>query len=207
MRARTLSKDHLMRKPHLLLLLCALAFTLAVALLKPLPSRADAGDVAPLPDPGPTSTDPVIPQLPVVHAKPVRRPAAVLHRAALQIPLGDKIVKYAKHLVGVRYVWGGTSPASGFDCSGFVRYVYGHFGYRLTHSSFAQFTDGTRVSRKGLKPGDLVFFDGLGHVGIYVGHDKFIHAPHTGTRVRIETLSGWYASRFDGARRLAAWRP
>ena len=55
-----------------------------------------------------------------------------------------------------------------------------------------------------MKPGDLVFFDGEGHVGIYVGHGRFIHAPHTGTVVRISTMAGWYASRFDGARRLAS---
>ena len=194
-----------MRKVHLLILLCALALMFGVALLKPLPSRADPGDLTPTPDPTPTNTDPIVPQLPVVHATPVRRPAAVLHRA-LRIPLGDKVVKYAKHLLGVRYVYGGSSPASGFDCSGFVRYVYGHFGVRLAHSSFAQFTSGLKVSRGALHPGDLVFFDGEGHVGIYVGHNRFIHAPHSGTRVRIEQFGGWYSSRFDGARRLVRWK-
>jgi len=191
-----------MRNPRLLLVLCALALALAVALLKPLPSRADSGDVAPALDPTPTNTDPIVPPLPVVHAARVRKPASVVRRA-LHIPLGDKVVKYAKHLVGVRYVYGGSSPASGFDCSGLVRYVYGHFGVRLAHSSFAQFASGLRVGHGGLKPGDLVFFDGLGHVGIYVGSGRFIHAPHSGSRVRIESLNGWYSSRFDGARRLA----
>jgi cell wall-associated NlpC family hydrolase len=190
-----------MRNLRLLLLLCSLAFALAVVLVKPLPSRADPGDATPLsPDPTPTSTDPVVPQLPVVKA--VRRPAAVVHKV-LRVPLGDKVVKYAKHFLGVRYVYGGSSPGSGFDCSGFVRYVYGHFGVRLAHSSYAQFGSGFRVRRGGLKPGDLVFFHGLGHVGIYVGHNKFIHAPHSGSRVRIESLAGWYSSRLDGARRLA----
>jgi len=193
-----------MRQLHVFILLCALALTLGIALVKPLPGRADTGELPPTPDPSPTSTDPIIPRLPVVHAKPVRKIAAVRHRA-LHIPIGDKVVKYAKHLLGVRYVYGGSSPASGFDCSGFVRYVYGHFGVRLAHSSFAQFTDGRRVSRGGLKPGDLVFFHGLGHVGIYIGHGKFIHAPHTGARVRIEPLGGWYSSRLDGARRLVRW--
>jgi cell wall-associated NlpC family hydrolase len=190
-----------MRNLRLLLLLCSLAFALAVVLVKPLPSRADPGDATPLtPDPAPTSTDPIVPQLPVVKA--VRRPAAVVHKA-LRLPLGDKVVKYAKHFLGVRYVYGGSTPGSGFDCSGFVRYVYGHFGVRLAHSSYAQFGSGFRVRRGGLKPGDLVFFHGLGHVGIYVGHNKFIHAPHSGSRVRIESLAGWYSSRLDGARRLA----
>jgi cell wall-associated NlpC family hydrolase len=193
-----------MRQVHLFILLCALALTLGVALVKPLPGRADSGELPPTPDPNPASTDPIIPQLPVVHAKPVRKIAAVRHRA-LHIPLGDKVVKYAKHLLGARYVYGGSSPASGFDCSGFVRYVYGHFGVRLAHSSYAQFSDGRRVSRGRLKPGDLVFFHGLGHVGIYVGHGRFIHAPHSGARVRIEPLGGWYSSRLDGARRLVRW--
>jgi cell wall-associated NlpC family hydrolase len=194
-----------MRKLRLLLVLCSLAFALALALLKPLPGRADSGDVAPAPDPNPANADPIVPQLPVVHAAPVRKPAAVAHRA-LRLPLGDKVVKYAKHLLGVRYVYGGGSPAAGFDCSGFVRYVYGHFGVRLAHSSFAQFGSGLRVGRGALEPGDLVFFHGLGHVGIYIGHGRFIHAPHSGSRVRIESLGGWYSSRFDGARRLAGRR-
>ena len=194
-----------MRKPRLLLVLCALTFAFAVALLKPLPSRADAGDPAPSPDPNPTNTDPVVPPLPVVHATPLRKPAAVVHRA-LRLPLGAKVAQFAKHLLGVRYVYGGSSPASGFDCSGLVRYVYGHFGVQLAHSSFAQFTNGFRIGRGALKPGDLVFFHGLGHVGIYIGNGRFIHAPHTGTRVRIERLAGWYSGDFDGARRLAAAR-
>jgi cell wall-associated NlpC family hydrolase len=113
-----------------------------------------------------------------------------------------KLVKFARHLLGVRYVYGGTSPGSGFDCSGFTRFVYAHFGISLPHYSGAQFDLGKRVSRAGLRPGDLLFFDGLGHVGIYVGHGDFIHAPHTGTRVSITPLSGWYSARYDGARRL-----
>jgi cell wall-associated NlpC family hydrolase len=195
-----------MRNLRTLLLLCSLVLALGVVLVRPLPSRADPGDVPPpSPDPTPTNTDPIVPQLPVVKAPAVRRPASVV-RKALHVPLGDKVVKYAKHFLGVRYVYGGSSPRSGFDCSGFVRYVYGHFGVRLSHSSYAQFGSGFRVRRGGLKPGDLVFFHGLGHVGIYVGHNTFIHAPHTGSRVRIESLGGWYSSRLDGARRLAGAR-
>jgi cell wall-associated NlpC family hydrolase len=193
-----------MRKTRLLLVLCALAFTLAVALAKPLPSRADPGDPPAVPpDPTPSNTDPIVPPLPVVSVKPKasRRPASVLHRA-LHVPLGDKVVKYAKHFLGVRYVYGGSSPRSGFDCSGFVRYVYAHFGISLAHSSFAQFRSGVRVTRGGLKPGDLVFFNGVGHVGIYIGSGRFIHAPHTGTRVQIQPLGGWYSGDYDGARRI-----
>jgi murein DD-endopeptidase len=195
-----------MRNLRLLLLLCSLVLALGVVLVKPLPSRADPGDATPpSPDPAPTNADPIVPQLPVVKAAPFRKTASVVHKA-LRVPLGDKAATYAKRFLGVRYVYGGSSPRSGFDCSGLVRYVYGHFGVRLAHSSYAQFGSGFRVRRGGLKPGDLVFFHGLGHVGIYIGHNKFIHAPHSGTRVRIESLGGWYSGSLDGARRLAGAR-
>jgi peptidoglycan DL-endopeptidase CwlO len=111
-----------------------------------------------------------------------------------------KIVRFARRYLGVRYVYGGATPASGFDCSGFTRYVYAHFGIDLPHYSGAQFQIGRRVSRAGLRPGDLVFFDGLGHVGLYIGGGRFIHAPHTGTRVSIDTLT--HHGRYDGARRF-----
>ena len=112
------------------------------------------------------------------------------------------IARFARQFVGARYSYGGTSPAGGFDCSGFTRFVYAHFGIELPHSSWAQFDLGRRVGRAGLRPGDLLFFDGVGHVGLYVGHGLFIHAPHSGTRVSIDPLSGWYAGSYDGARRL-----
>lgn len=112
------------------------------------------------------------------------------------------IVRFARHFLGVRYVYGGTSPASGFDCSGFTRFVYGHFGFALPHYSGAQWGLGHPVSRAGLRPGDLVFFSGLGHVGLYIGGGRFIHAPHTGTSVEIDSLSGSYGAGYDGARRI-----
>jgi peptidoglycan DL-endopeptidase CwlO len=111
-----------------------------------------------------------------------------------------KVVRFARHFLGVRYVWGGTSPRYGFDCSGFTRYVYAHFGVSLPHYSGAQFYRGRRVSRRGLRPGDLVFFNGLGHVGLYIGGGRFIHAPHTGAVVQVATLSSH--SGYVGARRL-----
>ena len=123
----------------------------------------------------------------------VSHATAVAHEQA-------RVVKFARRYLGVRYVYGGTSPATGFDCSGFTRFVYAHFGIDLPHYSGAQFARGRRVSRAGLRPGDLVFFDGLGHVGLYVGGGRFIHAPHTGARVSIDTLS-WHG-RYVGARRL-----
>jgi cell wall-associated NlpC family hydrolase len=115
--------------------------------------------------------------------------------------LGGQAVAIAEQYLGVPYVWGGASP-SGFDCSGLVMYVYGRLGVSLPHNAAAQYSVGTPVPRDALEPGDLVFFDGLGHVGIYVGGGSFIHAPHTGTVVQISSLSGWYSSGYVGARRI-----
>jgi cell wall-associated NlpC family hydrolase len=113
-----------------------------------------------------------------------------------------RVVGFARRLLGIPYVYGGVSPRTGFDCSGFTRFVYAHFGISLPHYSGSQFGMGRSVSRASLRPGDLVFFDGLGHVGIYIGGQRFIHAPHSGTRVTVASLDGWYSSRYDGARRL-----
>jgi cell wall-associated NlpC family hydrolase len=124
------------------------------------------------------------------------------HAATRAGVTGERAVHFARRLLCVPYRWGGTSPRSGFDCSGFVRYVFEHFGIDLPHSSYAQFGAGRRVPRRALRPGDLVFFDGLGHVGLYVGSGRFIHAPHSGTRVSIDRLGGWYGAGYDGARRL-----
>jgi peptidoglycan DL-endopeptidase CwlO len=116
-------------------------------------------------------------------------------------PSHGGVVGIAMQYLGTPYVWGGASP-SGFDCSGFVMYVFAQVGISLPHSSYAQYGYGSPVSLSQLQPGDLVFFDGLGHVGIYVGGGSFIHAPHTGDVVKISSLSGWYASTFVGGRRL-----
>jgi cell wall-associated NlpC family hydrolase len=111
------------------------------------------------------------------------------------------VVGVAMRYLGTPYVWGGASP-SGFDCSGLVMYAFAQVGVSLPHSSYAQWGMGVPVSRDQLQPGDLVFFDGLGHVGIYVGGGSFIHAPHTGDVVKISSLSGWYADTYVGARRI-----
>lgn len=117
--------------------------------------------------------------------------------------VGERAVLFARRLLGVPYRWGGDSPSTGFDCSGFVRFVYARFGLRLPHSSYADFGLGTRVARGSLEPGDLVFFDSVGHVGMYIGGGRFIHAPHSGTAVQVTSLSEpWYRSSYDGARRL-----
>jgi len=131
--------------------------------------------------------------------------SARAQRATRQSALGVRAVLFARHLVGVPYRWGGTSPSTGFDCSGFVQFVYRHYGIHLPRTTYSQFDTGRRVSRSALRPGDLVFFDGVGHVGMYVGGGRFIHAPHSGTSVQISSLSdSWYAATFDGARRLFA---
>jgi cell wall-associated NlpC family hydrolase len=112
------------------------------------------------------------------------------------------VVGIAMQYLGVPYVWGGASP-SGFDCSGFVMFVYAQMGISLPHLAAAQFNYGTPISSDQLEPGDLVFFDGLGHVGIYIGGGQFIHAPHTGDVVKISSLGeSWYSATFVGARRL-----
>jgi peptidoglycan DL-endopeptidase CwlO len=116
-------------------------------------------------------------------------------------PSHGGVVGIAEQYLGTPYVWGGASP-SGFDCSGFTMYVYAQVGISLPHNAAAQYGYGSPVSRGNLAPGDLVFFDGLGHVGIYVGGNSFIHAPHTGDVVKISSLTGWYASTYVGARRL-----
>ena len=108
----------------------------------------------------------------------------------------------ALQFIGVPYLWGGSTP-SGFDCSGLVTYSYAQLGIQLPHSAADQYGFGVAVPRDQLQPGDLVFFDGLDHVGIYIGNNELVNAPHTGTFVRIDRLSEpWYANRYVGARRI-----
>jgi cell wall-associated NlpC family hydrolase len=111
------------------------------------------------------------------------------------------VVGIAMQYLGVPYVWGGASPR-GFDCSGLVMYVFAQIGVSLPHSSYAQFGMGSPVGIGELQPGDIVFFAGASHEGIYIGGGQFIHAPHTGDVVKISSLSGWYSSTFSGGRRV-----
>jgi peptidoglycan DL-endopeptidase CwlO len=112
------------------------------------------------------------------------------------------VVGIAMQYLGTPYQWGGASPSTGFDCSGFVMYVFAQVGVSLPHNAAMQYGYGSPVSRENLQPGDLVFFDGLGHDGIYIGGNQFIHSPHTGDVVKISTITGWYADTYVGARRL-----
>ncbi len=115
------------------------------------------------------------------------------------------IVSLAMQYLGIPYKWGGASPATGFDCSGLVQYVYAQVGISLPHYTVSQwnYPGAVPVPKNQLRPGDLVFFNGLDHVGIYIGYGDFIDAPHTGANVEIDSLSEpWFASRYDGARRI-----
>jgi peptidoglycan DL-endopeptidase CwlO len=138
--------------------------------------------------PPPTST--TAPPTTTVSAPPP--PTTAGHPAAASIALG---------YLGVPYQWGGATPA-GFDCSGLVMYVFAQLGVQLPHYAAAQYQLGSPVSRADLQPGDLVFFDSLNHVGIWLGGNQFIDAPQTGDVVKIETLSDWYAKNYVGARRI-----
>lgn len=118
--------------------------------------------------------------------------------------LGERAATIALRAVGVPYRWGGASPASGFDCSGLVYWAYGRLGVELPHSSYALFDRGRRVARSRMRPGDLLFFSGLGHVGLYVGGGRMVHAPQSGRRVEVVALGrSNYGERLVAARRIS----
>jgi len=180
-----------MRPIRLLILLLAIALALVLTLMRPLQSRAGRGQAG------------KAVAMKMADLVPLRR-RHLMSVPAASVPgtLGARVVSYARHFLGVHYSWGGTSPRTGFDCSGLVRYVYAHFGIALPHSSWADLERGHRVSRGGLRPGDLVFFAGASHVGIYAGGGRFIDAPHSGAVVQITTMHGWYGASYYGARRV-----
>jgi cell wall-associated NlpC family hydrolase len=134
-------------------------------------------------------------------ALPVAPASVPSTSSPVAVPSRGNVVSIAMQYLGVPYVWGGASP-SGFDCSGFTMYVYAQIGVSLPHYTGAQYAMGVAVPRDQLQPGDLVFFDGLGHEGMYIGNNQFIHAPHTGDVVKISSIAGWYASTYVGARRV-----
>lgn len=120
---------------------------------------------------------------------------------------GDVVVG-ALNMIGVRYRWGGNTPDSGLDCSGFVRYVFQDtLGMALPRRAEEMSRVGEKVRMSELKPGDLVFFNTMrrtfSHVGIYIGDNKFVHSPSTGSTIRVDDLdSGYWEKRFTGARRV-----
>jgi cell wall-associated NlpC family hydrolase len=125
------------------------------------------------------------------------------HHAPIKPTLGQRAVKVALRAVGTPYSWGGVSPSSGFDCSGLVYWAYGRLGISVPHSSYALYNVGRRVPRSRLRAGDILFFSGLGHVGIYVGRGRMVHAPQSGEDVKIVSLRGSnYGMRLVAARRL-----
>lgn len=114
----------------------------------------------------------------------------------------SRVVSTALKYVGTPYARGGSSPA-GFDCSGFVMFVYHRVGVSLPHNAEKQYRLGSAVSRDKLQPGDIVFFDRLGHSGIYVGNARFVHATKPGDVVKVSRIDeDWYRRRWVGARRL-----
>lgn len=118
----------------------------------------------------------------------------------------SRAVRFAYSQRGKPYVFGGTGTG-GFDCSGLVQQSWLHAGVRLARMASTQFhTIRTHISSRHLLPGDLVFFLGLTHVGMYVGHGRFIHSPHTGDHVRVARFDRYYRSAFVGATR-PSWHP
>ena len=119
----------------------------------------------------------------------------------------QKILSFGAKFVGTPYVWGGTTPSPGFDCSGYVQYVYRNSGISLSRTSEQQFNNGVSVSRSELRPGDLVFFHtysrGASHVGVYVGNNTMINSSSGGVSYDDMTDSYW-GSRYLGARRVVA---
>ena len=120
---------------------------------------------------------------------------------------GRQLVLQSLSLIGVRYRFGGTSPDTGLDCSGLVQHVFDQaLGFALPRRAEEMSRTGTAVARDALQPGDLVFFNTLrrafSHVGIYIGENRFVHAPNSGGTVRLETLDGWWRDHFAFGKRV-----
>ena len=144
---------------------------------------------------------------PVVHSSP-SAPAAPV-RASRSSDSADELIGSAMGLLGVAYRYGGTSASTGFDCSGFMQHIFRRsMGLNLPRTSAEQAKMGVGVSRGELQPGDMVFFRTMGrgrisHVGLYIGNDRFIHAPRTGKRIEITSLSNKYwNAKYAFARRV-----
>jgi cell wall-associated NlpC family hydrolase len=136
------------------------------------------------------------------------QPIEANHSQANWSDYAQEVIISALSLMGVKYTWGGKTPEGGMDCSGFVRFVFQQAtNLTLPHGAYAISRLGTKISNKDLQPGDLVFFDTLkssfSHVGIYIGENRFIHAPRTGKEIEVTDMSdNYWAKRFNGARRI-----
>ncbi len=132
----------------------------------------------------------------------VQRPSAP---AAGSPTAGELAAFFAVERVGARYRYGGESPDTGFDCSGLVRWSYARVGVDVPHNSRALYSVGRPIARSALQPGDVLFFEGLGHVGLYLGNGRMVHAPETGRHVEVVELAETnYGRRLIGARRVTS---
>ncbi|MGB9678726.1 MAG: NlpC/P60 family protein [Thermoanaerobacteraceae bacterium] len=138
----------------------------------------------------------------------IRTTSDNVSRGNVDRSLSSRVIDYAKKFLGTRYVYGGSTPSTGFDCSGFVKYVFSNFDYELPRTADEQATVGEKVSYDSLIPGDLVFFRTEGskiinHAGIYIGNGEFINSSSGGGRVRISPIyEGYYKNCFATARRI-----
>ena len=158
-------------------------------------------------------------QAPQINFQPARAATSVVHsipsasaapvRVSRSSDSADELIGSAMGLLGVAYRYGGTSASTGFDCSGFMQHIFRRsMGLNLPRTSAEQAKMGVGVSRGELQPGDMVFFRTMGrgrisHVGLYIGNDRFIHAPRTGKRIEITSLSNKYwNAKYAFARRV-----
>ena len=140
---------------------------------------------------------------------PKTEPTSQVQQTVAKSSVGDKMVQMAKSYVGYKYVYGGSNPSTGFDCSGLVYYICGKLGYSVNRTADNQIYNGVAVDKANLQPGDLVFFTnyktnkGIGHVGIYIGNNQFVHASTPTTGVIVSSLGeASYVNRYVGARRI-----
>ena len=143
------------------------------------------------------------------HVPERRNPEAFAIRYLADTPeqpptLAELAASFALEAVGIPYRYGSASPESGFDCSGLVRWAYGRAGIDVPHNSYALYGVGEEVEKTRIEPGDVLFFEGLGHVGLYLGDGEMVHAPYTGKDVEVVRLDETnYGTRLIGARRVA----
>ena len=152
------------------------------------------------------SSQPATSEVPATAIDPVATPAAdpvISVAPPADASKGAQVVAIAMQYLGIPYRWGAASPSAGFDCSGLTMYVFNQVGVSLPHYAAAQYGLGVAVSKDQLQAGDLVFFRGLGHMGMYIGGGNMIHAPRTGDVVKISSIyESYYVANWVGARRV-----